>query len=184
MQVTGGKIKGNRLKVPRNPQVRPTTSMARQAIFSILENSATDWNRVLDLYAGSGTLGIEALSREAEWADFVDQNRKCCDIIKTNLEKAGLSHKAHVYCCSANKAISFLDNRYDIVFIDPPYSDPAANDLIGNLAVSRLLADNSVVVVCHGNRFPLDSSPDGLNLITERNYGDTFVSIYQKELKP
>lgn len=184
MQVTGGKIKGNRLKVPRKRSVRPTTSVVRQAIFSILENSAVDWCRVLDLYAGGGTLGIEALSRNAEWADFVDQNKKCCDIIKANLEKARLSHKAHVYCCSANKAISFLDKKYDIIFIDPPYSDSAANALIANLAVSDLLTNNSVVVVCHGNRFPLNSSADGLKLIRERNYGDTFVSIYQRELRP
>jgi len=181
MQVTGGQIKGNRLTVPRRPAVRPTTNMARQAIFSILENTAVDWCRVLDLYAGSGTLGIEALSRNAEWADFVDQNRKCCDIVKRNLEKARLSDKAHVYCCSAHKAIAFLNNKYDIVFIDPPYSDPTANDLMANLALSKLLVENSVVVVCHGNRFPLNSSHDGLNLLKERHYGDTFVSIYQME---
>lgn len=183
MQVTGGQIKGNRLKVPGKPVVRPTTSMARQAIFSILGNMAGDWCRVLDLYAGGGTLGIEALSRKAEWADFVDQNKKCCDTIKLNLEKAGLTDKAHVYCCSAHKAIAFLKNKYDIVFIDPPYSDPTTNDLMANLAVSKLLVENSVVVVCHSNRFPLSSSHDGLNLVKERRYGDTFVSIYQMELK-
>jgi len=183
MHVTGGRIRGNRLKVPRKAGVRPTTSIVRQAIFSILENSAVDWNRVLDLYAGSGTLGIEALSRKAQWVDFVDQNRKCCDIIRANLQKARLSDRAHVYCCSVNKAIAFLDNRYDIIFIDPPYSDRTLNGLIGDLAVSKLLMDNSIVVACHGNRFPLNSPPDGLNLITERHYGGTFVSIYQRELK-
>jgi 16S rRNA (guanine966-N2)-methyltransferase len=183
MQITGGRIRGNRLKVPRRVGVRPTTSIVRQAIFSILENSAVDWNQVLDLYAGSGTLGIEALSRKAEWVDFVDQNRKCCDIIRTNLQKARLSDRAHVYCCSVNKAIAFLDKRYDIIFIDPPYSDHTLNGLIGNLAVSELLMNDSTVVVCHGNRFPLDSSPDGLSLVTERKYGGTFLSIYQKELE-
>jgi 16S rRNA (guanine966-N2)-methyltransferase len=183
MQVTGGRIRGNRLKVPRKAGVRPTTSVVRQAIFSILENSAVDWNRVLDLYAGSGTLGIEALSRKAQWVDFVDQNRKCCDIIRANLQKARLSDRAHVYCCSVNKAIAFLDNRYNIIFIDPPYSDHTLNGLIGNLAVSELLMKDSIVVVCHDNRFALDSSLDGLNLVTERKYGGTLLSIFHKELE-
>ena len=167
----------------QNHLVRPTTNAARQAIFSILENNAVDWHRVLDLYAGCGTLGIEALSRRAEWADFADQSKKCCDIIKRNLEKVGLSDKAHIYCCAANKAISFLNKKYDIIFIDPPYLNPTTNDLIANLAASKLLGENSVVVVCHGNRLPLNSSYNGLHLTKEHRYGDTLISIYQRELK-
>jgi len=82
--------------------------MVRQAIFSILENTAVDWCRVLDLYAGSGTLGIEALSRNAEWADFVDQNRKCCDIIKRNLEKA--QDRLQVAQANYNLAVIGIDD--------------------------------------------------------------------------
>jgi 16S rRNA (guanine(966)-N(2))-methyltransferase RsmD len=182
MRVTGGKVKGARLKTLPRRSVRPTTSVVRQAIFSLLENGPTSWRRVLDLYSGSGTLGIEALSRGAEWVDFVDHRKSCCDLIKSNLDKIRESHRAHVYCCTVNKALSFLNNKYDIIFIDPPYSDPSTDSLLANLARSELLAENSTIVVCHANRFALNSEYDGLHLAKQRRYGDTFVFVYQKEV--
>lgn len=182
MRVTGGKVKGTHLKTLPRRSIRPTTSVARQAIFSLLENSTVNWRKVLDLYAGSGALGIEALSRRAEWADFVDHRRSCCDIIRTNLEKIGELQRAHVYCCSVSRALSFLDSAYDIIFVDPPYSDPSANNLLMNLAKSKLLAEDSTIVLCHANRFPLDSNYDGLHLVKQRRYGDTFIFVYQKEV--
>lgn len=181
MRVSAGKLKGSGLKVPKGNLTRPTTDLVRQAIFSILENAATSWYRALDLYAGSGALGIEALSRKAEWVDFVDQSKKCCDVIKHNLEKTGLLHKAHIYCCSVNKAIAFLSDNYDLVLMDPPYSDPSVGDVLTTLARSKLVKQDSIVVVCHANRFPLNPMYDGLCLIKQRHYGDTFISIYQEE---
>lgn len=180
MRVTGGKIKGIQLKAPPRRLARPTTNLTKGAIFSILENITSYWDCILDLYAGSGALGIEALSRGAEWADFVDHSKKCCDTIKYNLDKAGLLAKAHVYCCSTSKAITFLNNAYDIVFMDPPYSNPSVDSLLTTLSNSELIAENSTIVVCHANRFPLNSNYDALHLVEQRRYGDTFISIYQK----
>ncbi len=183
MRVIAGKARGVRLKAPPGRSVRPTTSLVKEAIFSILESSDGYWGRVLDLYAGSGALGLEALSRGAEWADFVDRSRKCCDIIKYNLEGVGLLDRARVYCCSANKAVSFLGNSYDIIFMDPPYSNPSTGDLLQTLASSKLIGDGSTVVVCHGNRFPLNPGYAELRLTKQRHYGDTFISIYHRESK-
>ena len=182
MWVTGGRAKGIRLKTLPRHSIRPTTSVVRQAIFSLLENSTTNWHRVLDLYAGSGALGIEALSRRAEWVDFVELRKSCCDIIRTNLEKVGELHRAHVYCCSMSKAVTFLSNNYDIVFLDPPYSDSSTNDSLTSIAKSNLLGKNSTLVLCHANRFPLNSNYAGLQLVKKRRYGDTFIFIYQKEV--
>lgn len=182
MRVSGGKVKGTRLKTLSKRTVRPTTSVVRQAIFSLLENRTTKWHYVLDLYAGSGTLGIEALSRGAEWVDFVDYKKSCCDLIRNNLEKIRGLEWAHIYCCNVSKAINFLKRSYDIIFIDPPYSDSTANNLLANLAKSKLLGGNSTIVLCHANRFPLNSDYDGLHLIEQRRYGDTYISIYQKEV--
>jgi 16S rRNA (guanine966-N2)-methyltransferase len=182
MRVTGGKVKGTRLKTLPRHTIRPTTSVVKHAIFSILENRATDWRQVLDLYAGSGALGIEALSRRTEWVDFVDHRKNCCDLIRTNLEKIGELQRAHIYCCSVSKALAFLDSSYDIIFIDPPYSDSSTNNLLLNLAKSNLLGENSTIVLCHANRFPLNSDYDGLHLVKQRRYGDTFIFIYQKEV--
>ena len=182
MRVSGGKVKGTRLKTLSKRTVRPTTSVVRQAIFSLLENRTTEWHRVLDLYAGSGALGIEALSRGAEWVDFVDYKKSCCDLIRNNLEKIGGLEWAHIYCCNVSKAINFLNRSYDVIFIDPPYSDSTAGNLLVNLANSKLLGENSTIVLSHANRFPLNSDYDSVHLIEQRRYGDTFISIYQKEV--
>lgn len=181
MRVTGGIARGHRLKVPRGSLVRPTTDMVRKALFSILETTASDWSRVLDLYAGSGALGIEALSRGAGWSDFVDQEPKCCAIIKDNLNKTGLMEKTHIYCNNVAKALTFLNTKYDIIFMDPPYSDTSISNLLHRLAISNLVGTDSLVAVTHSHRLPLNDSYDGLRLIKAHRHGDTCISIYQKK---
>ena len=108
MRVIAGKAKGHGLKSLRGSGIRPTSDMIRGAIFSMLESVATDWSRVLDLYAGTGALGIEALSRGAEWADFVEKNPRLCALIKENLERTGFTPQGNVYCVSAAKALLIL----------------------------------------------------------------------------
>ena len=111
MRVEGGDARGIELKAPRSRSVRPTTSLTRQAVFSMLENSECTWEAVLDLFAGSGALGIEALSRGASWADFVDNNRECCSVIKQNLERTGYTERAGVHCMSAHKACEAMEQK-------------------------------------------------------------------------
>ena len=122
MRVIAGKAKGHRLKAPKTTATRPATDLVRGAIFSILENRAEDWSQVLDLYSGSGALGIEALSRGAGWVDFVEHNPQTCSIIKENLEKTKFIEQAHIYCWDVAKAISVLDKEYNIILVDPPYA--------------------------------------------------------------
>lgn len=184
MRITGGTAKGQQLKIPRNRLVRPTTDRVREAIFSILASLTSHWSRGLDLYAGTGALGIETLSRDADWVDFVDREPRCCAIIKQNLEKVGFLQKAHIYCCSITKALTFLNSKYDIIFMDPPYEDPSISSLVTQLAASKLVGNESLIVASHASRFPLNRSYDGLSLIKERRYGDTCISIYHKEVKP
>jgi len=118
MRVSGGNVKGARLKTLSKRSVRPTTSVARQAIFSLLANRTNKWHYVLDLYAGSGALGIEALSRGAEWVDFVDSKKSCCNLIKNNLERIGGLEWAHVYCCSVNRALNFLSKSFHVFLLN------------------------------------------------------------------
>ncbi len=184
MRVIAGKAKGHRLKVPKGTVTRPATDLVRGAIFSILETIASDWARVLDLFSGSGALGIEALSRGADWVDFIEREPRCCDIIRQNLEKTKLAAQAHIYCCSVAKAISFLDKEYGIILIDPPYSNSSIGSLVTQLATSKLVGMNSIIVVTHSPRLPLDSICTTLNLIKERRHGDSCIAVYQKEGKP
>ena len=183
MRVIAGKAKGHRLKFPKGTTTRPATDLVRGAIFSMLENITDDWSQVLDLFSGSGALGIEALSRGAGWVDFVENQPRCCGIIKENLDKTNLSAQARIYCCSVDKAITFLDKEYNIILMDPPYSNPSIGNLIIKLATSRLVGTNSTVVATHSPRLPLNSTYATLNLIKEHRHGDSCISIYHKEVK-
>ncbi len=170
--------------MPRGTVTRPATDLVRGAIFSILETTTSDWLRVLDLFAGSGALGIEALSRGADWVDFVEQEPRCCSIIRQNLEKTKLAAQAHIYCCSVAKAISFLEEEYSIILMDPPYSDSSIGSLVRQLATSKLVGAESIVVVTHSPHLPLNSTYATLHVLKERRHGDSCIIVYQKEGKP
>ena len=184
MRVITGKAKGHRLRVPKGTITRPATDLVRGAIFSILESITSDWTRVLDLFAGSGALGIEALSRGAGWVDFVEREPRCCDIIRQNLEKTKLGAQAHIYCCNVAKALSFLDKEYNIILVDPPYSNSSIGSLVTQLATSKLVGTNTTVVVTHSPHLPLNSTYATLNLIKQHRHGDSCIVVYQKEDKP
>ena len=184
MRVIAGKAKGHRLKVPKGTVTRPATDLVRGAIFSILETTTSNWLRVLDLFAGSGALGIEALSRGAGRVDFVEQEPRCCSIIRQNLEKTKLAAQAHIYCCSVAKAISFLEEEYSIILMDPPYSDSSIGSLVRQLATSKLVGTESIVVVTHSPHLPLNSTYATLHMLKERRHGDSCIKVYQKEGKP
>jgi len=184
MRVITGKAKGHRLKFPKGTTTRPATELVRGAIFSILENVASDWSQVLDLFSGSGALGIEALSRGAGWVDFVESEPRCCGIIKENLEKTKLSAQARIYCSDVVKALSFLDKEYNIILMDPPYSNASIGNFITQLANSKLVGTETTVVVTHSPRLPLSPSYATINLVKEYRHGDSCISVYRKEVKP
>ena len=183
MRVIAGKAKGHRLKVPKGTIIRPATELVRGAIFSILENATDNWQQVLDLFSGSGALGIEALSRGAGWVDFVDREPRCCAIIRENLEKTKLAAQAHIYCCSVAKALSFLDKEYSIILVDPPYADLSLGSLVAQLATSKLIGKDTTLVVTHSPHLPLSSTYAPLNLIKEYRHGDSCIAVYRKEGK-
>lgn len=180
MRVIAGKAKGHQIKVPKGTPTRPATDLVRGAIFSILENMTDDWTQVLDLFSGSGALGIEALSRGAGRVDFVERETRCCAIIKQNLEKTKLIEQAHIYCCSVAKAISFLDKEYNIILMDPPYSDSSISNIVTQLASSKLVGTNSIVVVTHSTHLSLNTTYHPLKLCKEYHHGDSYVAIYTK----
>ncbi|MFC1992546.1 16S rRNA (guanine(966)-N(2))-methyltransferase RsmD [Chloroflexota bacterium] len=179
MRVIAGTAKGHRLKAPKRP-TRPATDLVRGAIFSILETITSDWSQVLDLFSGSGALGIEALSRGAGWVDFVEREPRCCAIIKQNLEKTKLKAQSHIHCCEVAKAISFLDKEYNIILMDPPYSDLSIGNLVMQLADSKLVGTDSIVVVTHSPHLPLNSTYATLNLFKEHRHGDSCIALYKK----
>jgi 16S rRNA (guanine966-N2)-methyltransferase len=181
MRVIAGSAKGHHLKVPKGTGTRPATDLVRGAIFSMLEGLAADWSRVLDLFSGSGALGIEALSRGAGWVDFVEQQPRCCSIIKQNLERTGLAERAHIHCRSVAGAITFLEGEYDIIVMDPPYADETIGKTIQQLATSKLVGSDTIVVVTHSPHLTLEPRYPPLTRLKERRHGDSCIAIYQKE---
>ena len=184
MRVIAGSAKGHHLIGPDRRLTRPATDLVRGATFSILEGLAADWSLVLDLFSGTGAMGIEALSRGAGWVDFVDRQRRCCDIIKQNLVNTKLAENAKVYCLEVEKAISILDKEYDIIIMDPPYRNEIIGATISKLANSKLVGAETVVVVTHSPHLTLEPQYSPLTLIKERRHGDSVINIYRKEGAP
>ncbi len=184
MRIIAGTAKGHQIKAPKGTPTRPATDLVRGAIFAILENLTEDWTRILDVFSGSGALGIEALSRGADWVDFVDREARCCDIIRQNLDKTGLSGQAHVYCSDVTKAIRFLDKEYSIILMDPPYKDRAIGGVITELAGSPLVGDKTILVVTHSPHLTLEPAYGKLVLFKERRHGDSCIALYRKETQP
>ena len=176
MRVTGGTGRGRRLKVPAGSGVRPTSDKVKQALFNILGQKTTN-SLFLDLYAGAGGIGIEALSRGAERVVFVDASRESVKTIKQNIEQTGFGDRAAVIQSDAETFLKRSSGPYDIVFLDPPYALELA-PLLQLVASAGILKTDTVVVVEH---FKKQLSPEGagaLKLVREARYGDTVLAFY------
>ena len=181
MRVIAGTVKGFPIKMPKGTPTRPATELVRGAIFSILTSSVDDWSRVLDLFSGSGSLGIEALSRGAGSVDFVDQESRCCAIIKENLEKTGRLGKARVHCTTVGRAINSFNEEFDIVLMDPPYKDTGIGTIIEQLAASKAVGPDTTVVITHSSRFKFQPQYGALAMKREIRHGDSTIAIFRKE---
>jgi 16S rRNA (guanine966-N2)-methyltransferase len=147
---------------------------------------AIEGARTLDLYAGTGALGIEALSRGAAWADFVERSPRLCAVIRENLERTGFRQQAQVLALPAARAVETLaQERYDLVFMDPPYEENAAlESVVQALLRHGMVRTGGMMVVEQGARTTLDFARSGLRAVQQKRYGDTAVSLYAVEGDP
>jgi 16S rRNA (guanine966-N2)-methyltransferase len=181
MRVITGSAKGHRLKAPKGLSTRPMLDRVKEALFSVLEGYGPIRGRVLDLYAGTGSLGIECLSRGAAWADFVEQNAHVCRIIRENLEHTKLIDRARVLQMPVARFVATARpaEKYAIIVMDPPYADPAIEDTIRAVSTSSLLADDGLLIVGHSPRVTLDDKYGPLHRLKFRRLGDSCFSIYE-----
>ena len=180
MRITGGSLRGRLLRAPEGKVTRPTSSKVREAIFNIVGDRIVD-ARVLDLYAGSGALGIEALSRGALFAAFVESSATAAKAILGNLEQLELDDRAQVIRGSVAGGLERLSGageKFRLVFADPPYAGRAAEETLAAVAASRVLAPGSLVIVEHTKRQELSGEFGSLALASSHRYGDTMVSVY------
>ncbi len=181
MRIVAGIARGRRLRAPKGRLIRPTADRVKEAVFSILESRESSEGRsVLDLFAGAGTLGLEALSRGAREAVFVDPARAATDAIATNLEATGLV--GEVLTMPADRAIRHLaasGRRFDRVFIDPPYGLGWVARTLTALEEADLVVDGSWIVVEHGHGEPAAPTIGRFSRELSRHYGDTQITLYQ-----
>ena len=182
MRVIAGEAKGQRIRSLKRLGARPTTQRTRSSLFSILEASGIDGKCVVDLYAGTGTLGIEALSRGAIWADFVEASPKRCALLRQTLTTLGYSSKSKVHCMKVERALKSLGKSYDLIFMDPPYTLGPVHHILEK--VGALAKEGALVAAGHSRRHPLEPGYPGLELIRERQHGDTVCSIYREGEDP
>lgn len=185
MRVVAGTHRGRRIAAPAGSTTRPTTDRVREAVFSSLASHAGAFAgmRVLDLFAGSGALGIEALSRGASHVTFVDCDRSALETVRRNLSDLGMNHCSTVVPGDANivAARTLRGPAYALLLLDPPYRIPSTevSSIIERLAARELLTADALVMWEHGTSTSAEW-PDGFSEVATKRYGDTSVSIARR----
>ena len=183
MRVIAGEAKGRPLKAVPGMNTRPTTDKVKEAIFSMI-GPYFDGGTALDLFAGTGGLGIEALSRGMDKAVFIDSERQSILTVRRNVEAARVSDKAEIYCNTAERALKLLEKRqaaFRLAFLDPPYRLKHADLLMKEMHDRRLLERGARIVVEHeaGHLYP--EQVPGFRQLRHALYGETAVTIYEYE---
>jgi 16S rRNA (guanine966-N2)-methyltransferase len=180
LRVIGGERKGFRLASPRGSVLRPTSGRVREAFFDILAGEIAG-ARFLDLFAGTGAMGIEALSRGAASSLFVEEDRGAVEAIRRNLEACGFRSRGKVLAGRLPGALRRLGNgaEFDLIFVDPPYGDPVAEDTLAALGELRSFSPQGRVVLEHRKSWTPPGLAGGLCLERTVRYGDTALSFFE-----
>ncbi len=180
MRIITGQYKGRRLKTLEGLHVRPTSDRLRETLFNILA-PRIEGARLVDLCAGSGAIGIEALSRGAAEVTFIENNRRAAQLISENLQHCGIAAGVRLINRDALSALKYLAEQqlhYDIVYLDPPYDSQLYSPILWLLAKHSLLADAGVVIVEHRRQFPLDTCYGELCAYRVLTQGETQLTFF------
>jgi 16S rRNA (guanine966-N2)-methyltransferase len=192
--VIAGSARGRTLTAPRGLAIRPTTDKVKGAMFSMLDAEAFrraeedgdsegeevqfPFRRVLDLFAGTGALGIEALSRGSEHCDFVESNPRARAAIEENLRRTRLTQQASIYALRAENSVSTFRAPYDLILADPPYADPTLPELLATIGASGIIHVQTLVMIEHARSVELPTAPGRLRLSRSRYHGTTAITLY------
>jgi 16S rRNA (guanine966-N2)-methyltransferase len=182
MRVISGKAKGRRLIAPKGGAVRPTADRIKESLFNILRRDFSGM-KILELFAGTGNVSIEALSRGAASALLVDASERSARIIRENLRRLDFSNRAELWVMPVHRALRSLARQgqtFDLVFLDPPYDQNLVGRSLELLASHNPLSPGAVVVAEHSIREPVKSNYASLSLNDQRRYGDTLLSFFRR----
>jgi len=180
LRIISGSLKGFNIKTPKRLSTRPATELVRGAMFSMLEHLDPSMGQVLDLFAGSGALGLEAISRGFAHATFVELNGPTCGVIKENLQNAGVENRAQVLSVRVEKAFNILKEPFDVIVMDPPYRKEELDEFLNRLLSSHLVKDDTILVVNHSVRQNLSNQYGPFKQVKHTRHGDSLISIYKK----
>ncbi len=179
VKIVAGSAKGRKLKGPKKAGIRPATAKVRKSVFDILGDLSG--MKVLDLFAGSGSMGVEAMSRGAAEAVFVDPHQAAVSLLFDNLKTTGFLNQTHILKKSAAAAIPFLHRmklQFDLIFLDPPYDRGYLDSTLKSLHRFPLLAPGGLLVCEHSPR-EIPAFLSGLQKVDQRKYGQTVVSFFK-----
>ena len=179
MRIIGGQFKGKKLHTFQGNDIRPTSDRLRESVFNILRNRVRN-AIVLDLFAGTGALGIEALSRGAESAVFIDNYKRAIFLIQRNILACGLDNISITHCWNIKKNLNCIrssDPVFDLIFMDPPYTKHLVKPTLDHLKHTRALAQNACIVVEHSLKEGIPDFRPDFTCTDQRKYGKTFISF-------
>lgn len=179
MRVIAGTARSIQLKSREGLTTRPTGDRVKEAMFNVIQFEI-EGRRVLDLFGGSGQLAIEALSRGASWADIVDQSRQAADIIRENLERTRLEGKARVYVADYMDYLHRCKERYDLIFLDPPYAEKFLENAIKHISEIDILKTGGIIVCERPLGKILEAEDPSLHRSKEYRYGKTVITVFRK----
>ena len=183
MRITGGELNGRVIKSVNGLNIRPTSSKVRQAVFNIIGNDISGF-RIIDIFAGTGIMGIEALSRGGLWALFIDSSNISVELIKVNLKLCGLSDKGYVIKKDLREGLpqdeKLKKKSVDLAFIDPPYGEDLIQGILESMARMEIMADDSVIVAESTKNNLLPEKIGDFFLAKTRSYGETKIDIYNR----
>lgn len=180
MRIIAGHARGRPLKVPRGKSTRPTTDRVREALFSMIAADLPADVSVLDLFAGSGALGLEALSRGAGFAVFVEPDRLALSCLRGNIRAAGLAADARVLPCAAERALTRLQQegqRFAVAFLDPPYASDLLASSLASLFRRNLMRPEALLVCEHSSRVAPPTLPLGWQIVASRPFGEVCLTL-------
>ena len=181
MRVIAGSLKGRRLDAPSWEGLRPTSDKLRETLFNVLA-TRVEGSSVLDGYAGTGAVGIEALSRGAGSATFVDEDARAVRLIEANLRRCDVSDRyAIIRARFADASVQLAGRRFDVIFLDPPYGEPAMATALD--AGGRLLSETGILVLEHARRDPAPAIAGVLTKTRDLISGDSALAFYQRETR-
>jgi 16S rRNA (guanine966-N2)-methyltransferase len=185
MRIIGGEARGRVVRLPAGSRIRPTADRVKESLFNILHS--VEGSYFLDLFAGSGNVGLETLSRGARFSIFMERDVRLVEAIRKNLSQLGFSERAEVIAADAERGLGRLvqrKERFDIVFADPPYDEGLARETLQWLGKEDVLTENGIVVLQHSVREELGGSQaQTLVMADQRRYGDTMLSFLHKKIK-